>query len=92
VARGLYFAAFDQQYRAFQMLLQAVFIARRTYPLAYNKWVREQVVEILELPELYAALPALLETPRLESDALVEKAAVLRELLDRYAPAEGGGV
>ena len=31
------------------------------YPLAYNKWIREQVAENLGLPELYARLPHLFE-------------------------------
>lgn len=29
--------------------MQALFIARRTYPIAYDKWIREQVVDILGL-------------------------------------------
>jgi len=43
LGRGLYFQAFDRLYKAFQEFLQALFVARRTYPLAYNKWIREQV-------------------------------------------------
>ena len=49
--RGLYFQAFDRLYKAFQEFLQALFLARRTYPLAYNKWIREQVTEWLSLPD-----------------------------------------
>jgi hypothetical protein len=37
--------------------LQALFVERRTYPLAYNKWIREQVTEWLTLPGLYEELP-----------------------------------
>src|SRR5262245_40654241 len=59
VERGLYFAAFDRLYTAFRCFFQALFIARRTYPIAYNKWIGEQVVDILGLPGLYARLPAL---------------------------------
>ncbi len=82
VGRGLYFQAFDRLYKAFQEFLQALFIARRVYPIAYNKWIREQVVVRLGLPELYAQLPQILEIPRLESDATVGKAQLLRTLLD----------
>ena len=31
---------FDRLYKAFQEFLQALFVARRTYPLCYNKWIR----------------------------------------------------
>lgn len=85
VGRGLYFQAFDRLYRAFQEFLQALFIARRVYPIAYNKWIHEQVAVRLGLPELYAQLPHILEIPRLESDAAVGKAQLLRELLDQWA-------
>jgi hypothetical protein len=70
-------------------LLQALFIARRTYPIAYDKWVREEVEEILGLPELYARLPGLLEICPFESRLTVGKAVEPEELLEMYAPAEG---
>lgn len=78
VDRGLYFAAFDRLYRAFQEFLQALFIAHRVYPLAYNKWIREQVEGILERPDLYRQLPPLLQIGRLESRELIEKAGALK--------------
>ncbi len=87
VARGLYFQALARLWAAFRIFLQALCIARRTYPIAYDKWIREQVVEILGLPELYARLPGLFEIGRLESDELVGKARDLRELLNAYVPA-----
>ncbi len=86
VARGLYFQAFARLWASFRIFLQALFIAHRTYPIAYDKWIRDQVVDILGLPELYARLPGLFEIGRLESDELVGKAQDLRELLDRYVP------
>jgi hypothetical protein len=84
VERGLYFQAFDRLYNAFQGFLQGLFISRRSYPIAYNKWIREQVEEILRLPELYRQLPGLLEIQALESHELVEKAQRLRELTATY--------
>jgi predicted nucleotidyltransferase len=84
VGRALYFQAFDRLYKAYQEFLQALFIARRVYPLTYNKWIRLQVAEWLELPELYAQLPHVLEISRLESDELVAKADYLGSLLDRW--------
>lgn len=88
VERGLYFQAFDRLYNALQEFLQALFIARRTYPIAYNKWIREQIVDILGLPELYAQLPRLLEIKHFESAELAQKGASLEKLLDDYASIE----
>jgi hypothetical protein len=84
VGRQLYFQAFDRLYKAYQEFLQALFIARRVYPLAYNKWVRLQVAEWLELPDVYAQLPGILEIGRLESDELVTKAQVVSRLLETW--------
>lgn len=85
VKRELYFQAFDRLYKAFQEFLQALFIARRVYPLAYNKWIRMQVEDWLGLPELYRELPPVISVSSIESDMLIEKARVLHALLDQYA-------
>jgi predicted nucleotidyltransferase len=85
VSRGLHFQAFDRLYKGFQEFLQALFIARRTYPLAYNKWIREQVETWLGLPELYRELPPILSVGNIESAELTEKAEALQLLLDRWA-------
>lgn len=90
IGRSLYFQAFDRLYKAFQEFLQALFIARRVYPIAYNKWIHEQVAVRLGLPELYAQLPQILEIPHLEGDMMAKKAQLLRELLDRWATPRGG--
>jgi hypothetical protein len=87
VSRQLPFQAFDRLYKAFREFLQALFIARRMYPLAYNKWIREQVEDRLGLPELYAQLHSVLEVGQLESDDMVSNARKLRELLDRWVGA-----
>lgn len=86
VPRGLHFQCFTRFYDAFREFLQALFIARRTYPIAYDKWVREQVVDILGLPELYQQLPNLFERQHFESSEILAKAETLRALLDEYAP------
>jgi hypothetical protein len=82
--RELYFQAFDRLYKGFQEFLQALFIARRVYPLAYNKWIRMQVAEWLGLPDLYRALPGVISLGNIESGELVEKASLLRGLLERW--------
>lgn len=88
VDRGLYFQSLHRLWHALGEFLQALFIARRVYPIAYDKWIREQVVEILGLPELYAALPGLFELQHLESGELTQKARQLTALVERYLPAE----
>jgi hypothetical protein len=84
VGRELYFQAFDRFYRAFQGFLLGLHVARKTYPIAYNKWIREQVAGNLGLPDLYERLPRLFELERFESRALEEKAAALAGLVDEY--------
>jgi predicted nucleotidyltransferase len=85
IGRGLYFQAFDRLYKALQEFLQALFIARRIYPVAYNKWIREQIAGWLELPGLYRELTSLLQIGRLESDELIGKGDHLRKLMQQWA-------
>jgi len=89
VDRGLYFQAFNRLYDAFREFLQALFISRRTYPIAYDKWIREQFEEILGLPELYRELPRLLEIPHFESREIADRAASLWHIVEEYTT-EGG--
>jgi hypothetical protein len=91
LGRGLYFQAFDRLYKAFQEFLQALFVARRTYPLAYNKWIGEQVTEWLSLPDLYQELPQILSVRSIESAEIGQKADVLRVLLERWTCLEAHG-
>jgi len=66
-----------------------VFIACRTYPLAYNKWIREQVEDGLGLPELYRELPPLISIRDIAGPELNDKATVLRTLLERWTVSPG---
>jgi len=84
VRRELYFQAFDRLYKGFQEFLQALFIARRVYPLAYNKWIRMQVADWLSLPSLYRELPALISVQNIEGAEVIEKAARLAALLEEW--------
>ncbi|MBN1138159.1 MAG: hypothetical protein JXM73_16335 [Anaerolineae bacterium] len=88
VERGLNFQAFNRLYDAFREFLQALFIARRAYPIAYDKWIREQIEEILGLPELYRRLPRLLEIQRFESWEIADRAVDLWHLVDEYVGPE----
>jgi hypothetical protein len=82
--RDLYFQAFDRFYRAFQGFLLGLHLSRRIYPIAYNKWIHEQICENLDLPHLYDQLPRLFELDPFESRALDVKAQDLRHLVDEY--------
>ena len=84
VRRNLYFQAFDRLYKALQEFMQALFIRHGRYPIAYNKWIREQVEEVLQLPDLYAPLTGIIAVGRLEGETLNEKADTLKRLLDEY--------
>jgi hypothetical protein len=64
--------------------LLALHVEHRIYPIAYDKWIREQIVDNLALPELYERLPALFEIAHLESRELDQKATELRALVETY--------
>ena len=89
VDRALHFQAFDRLYDAMMELLQGVFMAHRKYPIAYDKWIREQVVEILGLPDLYREIVNLIQIRELESRELSEKASRLRSLFETYVSDHG---
>ena len=78
------FHAFHRLYHAFQEFLQALFVARRVYPIAYDKWIREQVEALLGLPELYRELPGIVGVPGLEPAAIARSERRLRALLDAW--------
>jgi hypothetical protein len=82
IKRGLHFQAFDRLYAAFQKFLQAVFIAKRTYP--YNKWVKLQVETWLDMPGLYSRLSPIISISNIESREIEGKAKMLKELLDLH--------
>ena len=82
--RELWFQALARLHGAFHWFLLALHVSRRTYPIAYDKWIREQVVDNLGLPDLYERLPHLFEISRLESRELEEKATDLRALAETY--------
>jgi predicted nucleotidyltransferase len=84
VGRRLYFQAFQRLYHALQEFLQALFISRRTYPIAYDKWIQEQVEEILDMPELYRQFVSLLEITHFEGDEIVLKARQLEDLFHKH--------
>jgi predicted nucleotidyltransferase len=85
IKRELYFQAFDILCKAFQEYLQVLFIANKTYPIAYNKWIKEQVVKWLNKPDLYPKLSPILSISNIESNEINDKAKDLRKLLNNLA-------
>jgi predicted nucleotidyltransferase len=84
VNRDLHFHAFDRLYVAFQKFLQTLFIKYKTYPIAYNKWIKHQVANILGLPPLYEVLPGIISVHSLTGPAIIQKAAALASIVDEY--------
>jgi predicted nucleotidyltransferase len=80
--RGLYFQAFDILWKAFQEYLQVLFIANRTYPIAYNKWIKEQIEKWLNKPGLYPKLSPILSVSNIESNEINDKVKMLHLLLN----------
>lgn len=85
VKRGLFFQAFNILYQAFQKFLQVLFIGARVYPIAYNKWIKYQIEEILGKPELYDKLPPIISLNNIESNEILIKTEMLQQLLNQVA-------
>jgi len=81
--RGLYFQCFKRLYHAFEEYLQALFIQRRVYPIAYDKWLREQIVDILGEPALFDELSAILPMASFSTARFRDRVARLQALLDQ---------
>jgi hypothetical protein len=79
--RGLYFQCLKRLHLALEEVLQALFIAARRYPIAYDKWIEEQVSDILGKHELYTLLVQVVTIPQLDAQTLKEKATLLSSVL-----------
>ncbi len=84
IQRELFFQCHKRLVHAFEEFLQALFMSRKVYPIAYDKHIKEQIVEILKLPELYDRLPHLFEISRFESDEILDKSRALEALANEY--------
>ena len=81
--RGLPFQCLARLQMAYGEFLQALFIAQRTYPIAYDKWIRDLFFDVTATTEIYTQSLALFQIEDLESDEIVEKAASLKSMLAR---------
>lgn len=84
IDRGLHFQSHNRLYLAVQDFLFGLFVARRKYPVAYDKWICDQFINILDLPELYSQVVQLYEIHHLESDELAQKAGALDDMVTAY--------
>jgi hypothetical protein len=80
--RGLFFQCLKRLHHALEETLQALFIKARRYPIAYDKWVEEQVSEILERPDLYTLFVQVVTLPQLDVQTFKEKTSLLFSVLD----------
>jgi predicted nucleotidyltransferase len=84
LGRGLFFQCHKRLTHAFEEFVQSLFLSRRTYPISYDKHIREQIVDILKLPELYEPLARIFEISRFESDEMLGKKKILEDLTRGY--------
>lgn len=84
VNRELYFQAFNRLYHASKEFLQALFIARKIYPIAYNKWIKEQLEEVLHIPELYPEMVKLFQFDTFEGQEIAQKGYTIKEWISTY--------
>jgi len=80
--RGLYIQAHKRLVNTVYEFLQALFISRRIYPITYDKWVREQLVDILQEPALYDLVMETLAIPALNERAFGQRVDALRQALE----------
>ena len=79
--RGLLFQAFDRLYKAHQEFLQALFIGKKVYPLAYNKWIEWQLAHLLKLHNLTEQLARTITVQKFDAEHLTTAAEWLKTLL-----------
>lgn len=83
VKRKLYFQAYDRLYKAVQEFMQSLFIKKRVYPIAYDKWIKDQYYEILKRPDLYSKIVDIISIKNLESNEINLKAKKLMKLVQK---------
>jgi len=75
--------AFDRLYHATLEFVQALFITRRMYPIAYDKWLEQQLRDFIGLPDLASRLVRVLNAAQ-----IAEGAAEIERLLDELVRPE----
>lgn len=81
--RDLNFHAFDTLYKTMQLTLQLLFMKKKVYPIAYNKWIRYQVEELLQQQELYNELAGIIEIGKLDEKVILGKVEIVRRFSEQ---------
>jgi predicted nucleotidyltransferase len=82
--RGFHLACIKRIHHATEEFLQALFISRKVYPIAYDKHVHEQIVDIIDEPDLYPRLLSLFEMETLDARSLSRRVEMLERLMSEY--------
>lgn len=84
LSRGSLFDAAERLRMGVQSFLAGLFVCRRVYPVDYAKWVEQQVMGLLVLPELLPPLRELFDIGPLDPERLRARAEALEALVDQY--------
>jgi len=83
--RGEFYAALDALLEAKRIFLQHLFIKERKYPIDFDKWLKEQCVQILNKPALYEEILTLINKIELTENGIKEKTDLIEKLFTKYA-------
>jgi predicted nucleotidyltransferase len=84
VERKLFFQCFKRLYDSIGEFLQALFISNRIYPISYDKWIKDQIYDLIKNPSIYDELIKIMEYKCFESNEHNDKAIKMENLLMRY--------
>jgi hypothetical protein len=82
VKRKLYFQAFDRLYSSIQGFMQALFIKNKVYPIAYDKWIKNQYYDLLKRPDIYEKIVEIISIKKFESNEIIIKTKKLIKLME----------
>jgi predicted nucleotidyltransferase len=83
VKRKLHFQAYERLLDSVQGFMQALFIKNKVYPIAYDKWVKDQYYEILKRPDLYKKIVDIISIKKFESNEINIKSKKLMRLIEK---------
>lgn len=84
LSRGSLFDAAERLRMGVQSFLAGVFVCRRVYPVDYAKWVEQQIIGLLGLPELLPPLRELFDVGPLDPERLRARADALEALAGEW--------
>lgn len=82
--RGHHYLALKRLQTSFEYFLHGLFISKRIYPIAYDKWLQEQFRDLLNMPQLYGHLTNILKIPEISGDSLNQSADQIKKLVGSF--------